>query len=94
MEITKQIKLQRSLSKLALDALTEKLNHEVKSIGYGTMQQIEKFDDLKWEHEKDTLIELHNLSHAIRTIEKSVMKHLDSLKQSQRDLEEGEKKKD
>ena len=92
MEITKKIKLHRSLSKLALDALTEQLNREVKSIGYGTMQQINSFDELEWEHEKDTLIEIHNLSHAIRIIEKSVDASLSELRDIKRDLESKEKK--
>ena len=94
MKIAKQIKLHRSLSKLAIDALKEKLNHEVKLIGYSTMQQIETFDDIEWEHEKETLIEIHNLSHAIRTIEKSVDTAISSLKDIERDLEANKERQD
>ena len=92
MDIKTQIKKHRSLSKFALDTLNKKLTHEAQCLGYNTMQQIEKLDDLQWEHQKDALIEIFNLSQAIRTIEKSVDTALSLLRDKQRDLENTEKK--
>jgi|TARA_R100000084_G_C4588146_1_gene117105 hypothetical protein len=92
MDIKTQIQRHRSLSKLALDTLNKKLIHEAQLLGYNTMQQIEKLDDLKWEHQKDSLIEIFNLSQAIRTIEKSVETALSSLRNTQKDLESKERK--
>ena len=92
MEIAKQIQRHKSLSKLALDTLNEKLINDAKSLGYGTMKKIEKIDDLQWEHQKDALVKIFNLSNSIRTIEKSVDTALSLLRDKQRDLENTEKK--
>ena len=92
MNIKTQIKIHRSLSKLALDTLNEKLLDEAQLLGYNTMKQIEKLDELEWDHQKDSLIEIFNLSQAIRIIEKSVDTALDSLEDTQRDLESKERK--